>query len=264
MESNGREILNYAVSIARGAGKILKSHYGEEQSIHFKGEIDLVTDVDREAELYIMELIREKYPAHSILTEESPPVDVGGDFRWIVDPLDGTTNYAHGYPFFSVSIGLEYKGKVVAGVVYDPLREELFSAISGEGANLNGNPIRVSSITQLRRSLLATGFPYDINESERNNIDYFEAYARKGQALRRDGSAALDLCYLACGRFDGFWELKLKPWDIAAGYLIVTESGGKVTGLCGEPFSIYDGDVLGSNGVIHEQMVEVAQGLSRR
>lgn len=257
-------ILRDVIEVARRAGAVLASHYGERQVIHFKGEIDLVTDVDRESEELIVAFVKEKYPSHSILTEESPPVEGKSSYRWIIDPLDGTTNYAHGYPFFGVSIALERGGEIIAGAVYDPLRDECFSAGTGTGAFLNGNAIRVSSVDTLRRSLLATGFPYDINTSDETNIDYFEAYARSAQALRRDGSAALDLCYLACGRFDGFWELKLRPWDTAAGYLIVSEAGGVITGLAGEPYSIHDGDILGSNGLIHDQMVQVAQSVRRR
>lgn len=258
-----KSVLGDAIEIAKRAGSVLREHYGEKQKIHFKGEIDLVTEVDRQAEDLIVAEIRKKYPDHSILTEESPPLEKASSYRWIIDPLDGTTNYAHGYPFFAVSVAAERDGEVVAGAVYDPLRDECFSARAGGGALLNGAPIRVSSIDLLRRSLLATGFPYDINTSDETNMEYFEAYARSAQALRRDGSAALDLCYLACGRFDGFWELKLRPWDTAAGYLIVSEAGGKITGLLGEPYSIYDGDILGSNGLIHHQMVEVVQRVMR-
>ncbi len=263
MEPNGKEILQEIIVMAREAGAILKKYYGEEQSIHFKGEIDLVTDVDKRSEEYIMEMIGKQFPGHSILTEESPPVEGDSPYRWIVDPLDGTTNYAHGYPFFSVSIALEREGEIIAGVVFDPIREECFQGFLRGGAFLNGVRIRVSKVETLRRSLVATGFPYDINVAKKNNIDYFEAYAKAAQALRRDGSAALDLCYLACGRFDGFWELKLKPWDTAAGSLIAIEAGGRVTGLAGEAYSIYDGDVLASNGNIHEEMKEVAQRVRR-
>lgn len=256
-------ILEDAIEVSKRAGGVLRAHYGERQTIHFKGEIDLVTDVDRESEDMIMDFIHGRYPTHSILTEESPPVEGGSSYRWIIDPLDGTTNYAHGYPFFSVSVAIEKGGEVVAGCVYDPLRDECFHSVAGGGAFLNGGEIMVSSVDTLRRALLATGFPYDINFSDETNMDYFEAYARSAQAIRRDGSAALDLCYLACGRFDGFWELKLRPWDTAAGYLLVREAGGVITGLEGEPYSIFDGDVLGSNGVIHDQMVGVAQRVKR-
>lgn len=263
MERNEKEILQDLVCMAKEGGAILKGNYGNEQSIHFKGEIDLVTDVDRQSEERIMEMIVKRFPGHSILTEESPPVEGDSPFRWIIDPLDGTTNYAHGYPFFAVSIALERDGEVIAGVVFDPIREECFEGILGGGAYLNGVRIKVSKVEILRRSLIATGFPYDINVTKQNNIDYFEAYAKAAQALRRDGSAALDLCYLACGRFDGFWELKLKPWDTAAGSLIAIEAGGRITGLAGEAYSIYDGDVLASNGNIHGEMMEVVQRVKR-
>lgn len=257
-------ILDDIIEVSKRAGAILADHFGERQKIHFKGEIDLVTDVDRESEELILAFVRERYPSHSILTEESPPVNGTSSYRWIIDPLDGTTNYAHGYPFFSVSVAVERGKDIIAGAVYDPLRDECFFARAGMGAFLNGRAIEVSSTNTLRRSLLATGFPYDINTTEETNMEYFEAYARSAQALRRDGSAALDLCYLACGRFDGFWELKLRAWDTAAGYLIVSEAGGKITGLLGEPYTIYDGDILGSNGLIHDQMVQVVQGVIRR
>jgi len=252
-----RELLEFVEELARGGGGILRKSYGRQQTIHFKGEINLVTDVDRESERYILGRIRERFPDHGLLSEESPERRSPSSYRWIVDPLDGTTNYAHGYPCFCVSVAVEHEGAVVAGAVYDPLLDESFTAAKGGGAFRNGERIVVSKIAELRKSLLATGFAYDVNTSTDNNFDYFREFALTGQAIRRDGSAALDLCYLACGRFDGFWELKLKPWDTAAGLLVVHEAGGVSTRLDGGPYDIRQPDLLASNGLIHAQMVEV-------
>jgi len=252
-----RELLAFAEGLARGAGGILRRNYGRQQTIHFKGEINLVTDVDHESEKYILGGIRETFPDHGVLSEESPELPSPSPYRWIVDPLDGTTNYAHGYPCFCVSVAVERAGKVLAGAVYDPLLDESFTASLGGGAFRNGEPIAVSETRDLRKSLLATGFAYDVKSSSDNNFDYFRAFVLTGQAIRRDGSAALDLCYLACGRFDGFWELKLKPWDTAAGLLILQEAGGIASRLDGGPYDIHQPDLLASNGLIHAQMVEV-------
>lgn len=251
----GKEWVGFAEETARGAGAILLRNWGKRQAIRFKGEINLVTEVDRESEAFIIARIRSRFPDHGILSEESAELTSPSTYRWIVDPLDGTTNYAHNYPCFCVSIGLEKGGEVIAAAVFDPLLGESFTASAGSGAYLNGEPIRVSSVGELRRSLLATGFAYDVKTSADNNFKYFREFVFAGQAIRRDGSAALDLCYLACGRFDGFWELKLKPWDTAAGLLIVREAGGKATRLDGATYDIGQPDILASNGLIHEQMI---------
>jgi myo-inositol-1(or 4)-monophosphatase len=251
------ELRSFAENISRGAGEILRRNYGLQQTVHFKGEINLVTDVDHESEAYLLGRIREAYPDHGVLSEESPELPSGSHYRWLIDPLDGTTNYAHGYPCFGVSVAVEHRGTVVAGAVYDPLLDESFTAALGGGATRNGTPIAVSKTRELRKSLLATGFAYDVKSSSDNNFDYFRAFVLTGQAIRRDGSAALDLCYLACGRFDGFWELKLKPWDTAAGLLILHEAGGVSSRLDGGPYDIHQPDLLASNGLIHGQMVEV-------
>jgi myo-inositol-1(or 4)-monophosphatase len=258
-----RQLLAFAEDVARGAGDILRRNYGRRQQIHFKGEIDLVTEVDRESERFILGRIRETFPDHGILSEESPEHSSRSPYRWIVDPLDGTTNYAHGYPCFCVSVAVEREGKTAAGVVYDPLLDESFTAAPGSGAFRNGERIAVSETTDLRKSLLATGFAYDVKVSKDNNFDYFRAFVFTGQAIRRDGSAALDLCYLACGRFDGFWELKLKPWDTAAGLLILREAGGIATRLDGSAYDIHQPDLLASNGRIHDRMIEVLQGAKK-
>lgn len=258
-----RDLLEFAVDTARGAGEILRRNYGRKQSIGFKGEINLVTEIDKRSEAYIMERIRSAFPDHGILSEESPEVRSSSSYRWIVDPLDGTTNYAHNYPCFCVSIAVERDGRVLAGTVYNPLLEESFTAAAGEGAHLNGERIAVSETDHLRRSLLATGFAYDVNTSSDNNFDYFREFVFTGQAIRRDGSAALDMCYLACGRFDGFWELKLRPWDTAAGLLILHEAGGAATRLDGSSYDIHQPDILASNGRIHEQMLTVIRRVRR-
>jgi myo-inositol-1(or 4)-monophosphatase len=252
-----REYLAFAKALALESGRFLLGKRRRHNKISFKGRVNLVTEADLASERLIIKAIAEKYPDHSILTEEKLSAKRESDFRWIIDPLDGTTNYAHDFPFWSVSIGLEYKKKIITGVVYDPLRDELFYASMGRGACLNKKKLTVSSQTRLERSLLATGFPYDIGSSKENNLGYFERFAKKARGVRRAGSAALDLCYLACGRFDGFWELKLSPWDTAAGKLIVKEAGGKVTDFRGREYSIYDKYILASNRKIHNQMIRV-------
>jgi len=254
-----REWMEFAEEVARGAGEILRRNYGRRQSIHFKGEINLVTDVDRESEAYLMERIRSSFPDHGILSEESSERLSPSPYRWIIDPLDGTTNYAHNYPCFCVSVALESNGELLAGAVFNPLLSESFTASAGGGAFLNGERIAVSGIEDLRRSLLSTGFAYDVKESTDNNLDFFREFVFAGQAIRRDGSAALDMCYLACGRFDGFWELKLHPWDTAAGLLLLREAGGVATRLDGSPYDIHQPDILASNGRIHEQMMAVVR-----
>ncbi|MBI5575416.1 MAG: inositol monophosphatase [Deltaproteobacteria bacterium] len=252
-----RDLARFAEETARGAGEILRRNYGKKQTVHFKGEINLVTDVDRQSETFIIGRIRDSFPDHGILSEESSEVTSSSPYRWIVDPLDGTTNYAHGYPCFCVSIAVEKAGTLSAGAVYDPLLDEMFAAMPGGGAFLNGRPISVSATEKLRRSLLSTGFAYDVNTASDNNLGYFQEFVFTGQAIRRDGSAALDMCYLACGRFDGFWELSLKPWDTAAGLLILKEAGGIATRLDGSPYDIHQPDILASNGRIHGQMLDV-------
>lgn len=258
-----RKWVEFAEDVARGAGEILKRNYGKRQSVHFKGEINLVTDVDRESEAYIIDRIRSAFPGHGVLSEESSELKSDSPYRWVVDPLDGTTNYAHNYPCFCVSVALERDGELLAGAVFDPLLSESFTAGAGMGAFRNGERISVSATEDLRRSLLSTGFAYDVKSSADNNFDYFRGFVFAGQAIRRDGSAALDMCYLACGRFDGFWELKLRPWDTAAGLLILRESGGMATRLDGSAYDIHRPDILASNGRIHGQMLEVIRRVRR-
>ena len=251
------ESLKVAEEAGRMAGEMLRQNIDSSREIVYKGAVNLVTDFDKRSQELIFSHLSAWFPDHDFLAEEDLCEQRGSDFRWIIDPIDGTTNYAHNFPIFCVSIALEWKSKVICGVIYDPMRDEMFSAISGKGSQLNGQGIRISTNGDLDKSLLATGFPYDIRESEVNNIDHFANFATRVQAIRRCGSAALDLCYVACGRFDGFWELKLSPWDVAAGVLIVEESGGSVTDFQGDQTSIYGKDLLASNGLIHEQMIRI-------
>lgn len=242
---------------AIAAGKLLLRNVSRRRLVHFKGKINLVTEMDLKSEKLIVARLRKLLPNASFLTEEGSAVENDAPYKWVIDPLDGTTNYAHTFPVWCVSIALEYHGEIVLGCVYDPNRDELFTAVKGKPARLNGRVIRVSERRQLDQSLLATGFPYDVQTSRINNLDHFVSFATVARAIRRAGSAALDLCYLAMGRFDGFWELKLHPWDTAAGTLIVKQAGGRVTDFGGEPFSIYSENLLASNGTIHNQMIRV-------
>jgi myo-inositol-1(or 4)-monophosphatase len=220
--------------MARQAGKILHDSYEKDHEVSYKGVIDLVTDVDHASEACILGEIRRQFPSHSILSEEAGGLDGRKEYQWLVDPIDGTVNYAHGVPFFSVSIAFAHKGQVTLGAVFDPMRDEMFSAERGRGAQLNGRRLKVTDASELMRSLLVTGFPYDAWTSERNNLEYFGKFARLTQGVRRLGSAALDLCYIGAGRLDGYWELSLKPWDLAAGGLIAEEAGARVTTLQGD------------------------------
>jgi myo-inositol-1(or 4)-monophosphatase len=246
-----------AIRAAKKAGQILQRRLGRVRNVDYKGAVNLVTEMDFLAEEVIVSEIRKEYPHHSFLAEEKVRQQVDSPFRWIIDPLDGTTNYAHGFPIFCVSIALEKEGEIILGVVYDPSRDELFVAEKGKGARLNGRRIRVSSTPKLSQSLLATGFPYDLRESPVNNFDHFRNFALRVHAVRRAGSAALDLCYVAAGRFDGFWEMKLGPWDLAAGSLIVKEAGGKVTDFQGKPLGLHGSHVLASNGKFHREMIKI-------
>ncbi len=250
-------------SAAQEAAEYLMSQFRKTRSVAHKGEIDLVTDADLVAEQLIVSRLSRQFPDHRFLAEEGHGGTTPGGYTWIVDPLDGTTNYAHGLPIFSVSLALEVAGVVEWGVVVCPCQQETFSARRGGGAFLNGIPIRVSGTADLGASLLATGFPYDIRTSPCNNLDYFRRFALRALAIRRMGSAALDLCYVAAGRFDGFWELKLHPWDVAAGYLVVREAGGRVTNFRGAEGSIYETECVASNGRIHRQMLAVLEEESR-
>ncbi|OGF97728.1 MAG: hypothetical protein A2Z06_02230 [Candidatus Glassbacteria bacterium RBG_16_58_8] len=240
------------------AGEAIRRKFGKRVEIDFKGAIDLVTEVDRRSEEIIVSALRKAFPRDDILAEEGGSRKGGGSDRiWLVDPLDGTTNFAHGYPFISISVALEAAGEIRYGVVYDPLRDEYFEAEKGEGSSLNGRPIRVSEADDLRACLFSTGFPYDIQEHPEGHMEPLVRILMASQGIRRDGSAALDLCYVACGRFDGFYERKLAPWDTAAGVRIGEEAGGKVTSFGGGAYSIHDKEILATNGRIHEAAVKI-------
>jgi myo-inositol-1(or 4)-monophosphatase len=250
------KFLSVAWDAANSAGEIIRASWHQPKSIDYKGAIDLVTSVDRETERSIVELIRRNFPSHSILAEEETNVESKeNEYRWIIDPLDGTTNFAHGYPQVSISVALEHGGQPILGLVYDPLRRECFRAVKGQGATLNGSPIQISTVKELDKALLATGFPYDRREKADYYLSFFKAFLTRCQGIRRNGSAALDLCYAACGRIDGFWELKLRPWDTAAASLIVAEAGGTISDFSGNQFSIWGNETLASNGLIHAEML---------
>jgi myo-inositol-1(or 4)-monophosphatase len=253
------EYLDFAVETARAAGEILSHYASREKHVEFKGRANLVTVADKESEALIVNAIQNRFPDHSILAEESGAVDgreVGSSGgRWIVDPLDGTTNYAHQFPMYSVSIGFELDGVLRCGVVFDPVRNEMFSGNLGHGAWLNGEPITASSVDHLKHGLLLTGFPYGFRSRIEEALELFEGFLVRSQAVRRAGSAALDLCYVAMGRADGFWELDLNPWDTAAGIVILTEAGGRVSDFSGGEFAIDGKAILASNGRIHNEMI---------
>jgi myo-inositol-1(or 4)-monophosphatase len=249
--------LKTAIIAAKHAGRVLTALVIPGVEVEHKGAIDLVTEADRQSEEIIVRALRKSFPSDDILTEESENARTTSNRRWIVDPLDGTTNYTHRFPVWCVSIAFERKGIIEVGVVYDPNRKELFTARRGRGAFLNGSRINVSQQRDLSKSLLVTGFPYDVHTSEQDNLGLFGKFIKQAQAVRRSGSAAVDLVYVACGRFDGFWEMKLSPWDTAAASLVVAEAGGKVTDFSGKSFSCYDRECLASNGKIHRAMLDV-------
>ncbi|MBX3346061.1 MAG: inositol monophosphatase [Nitrospira sp.] len=246
-----------AVRAAEAAGTVLLNYAKSGFRIDYKAAINLVTDADRQAEDCIVRTILSAHPSHRILAEErGQDGSPDSPYQWIIDPLDGTTNFAHGFPFYAVSIGLEYHGECILGVVSDPVRRELFTGIVGEGAYLNGERLCVSPIDELERSLLVTGFAYNIRETADNNLDHFSRISLRAQAIRRTGSAALDLCYVASGRFDGYWEVKLSPWDMAAGIVMVREAGGVVSGFTTNRFSLYGQELVATNGRIHRQLLD--------
>ena len=248
-----------AIAAARAGGEELRRRFGGRQAVRYKGPVDLVTAADQAAEDAIVAVLRGTFPRHDILAEEADHGRRDSSYRWIIDPLDGTTNFAHGFPWFAVSIALEVDGRVVLGVVYNPVSDELFVAQQGQGAFLNDIPLRVSETERLDESLLATGFPYDRKESPLNNYDHFVHFQQAAQACRRAGAASLDLACVAAGRFDGYWEMKLKPWDAAAGQLLATEAGGRVSDFAGGDFDIYGWQCLASNGRIHRAMQAVIE-----
>jgi myo-inositol-1(or 4)-monophosphatase len=247
--------LAVATEAALRAGRIQKERYGRGVAVEYKGEIDLVTEVDRACELAILETIRSRYPDHDIVTEETDLGRTGARHVWFVDPLDGTTNFAHSYPMFCASVALAVEGEIVAGAVFDPVRDELFSAEKGAGAHLNGRRLKVTTASELIESLLITGFPYDLHQRLDERLRLFNRVMGLARAVRRDGSAALDLCYVAAGRADGFWEEILKPWDMHAGRLIVEEAGGRATRLDGSPLGMGPDGIVATNGRIQDALV---------
>lgn len=262
MTQNFSGYLDAAWQAAEAASEIIHANWHKPKTIGYKGAIDLVTETDRQCESAIVGILTRHFPEHSILAEEKTLLERReNSFLWIVDPLDGTTNFAHGYPHFCVSIGLEHYGEVILGLVYDPMRRECFRAIKDHGATLNGRRIRCSAVGDLDKALLATGFPYDSREHADYYLSYLKAFLTRCQGIRRNGSAALDLCYVACGRIDGYWELKLKPWDVAAGSLIVTEAGGRLSDFRSRPFDIRGGETLAANALIHAHMACIAAAI---
>ena len=270
MPSNNDSFIPAMSEIAREAGALLMHYFHQHLKIEYKGEADLVTAADRAAEALIRDRIRAQWPTHDVLGEEQGLSDRGSDYRWYVDPLDGTTNFAHGYPVFCVSMGLEYqeldqrsagqRASRIAAVIYDPTRDELFTAEQGRGARLNGEAIHVSKTPALKESLLATGFPSH-KRHKNPNIFFYHQITLHTHGVRRAGSAALDLCNVASGRYDGFWEFNLNPWDTAAGVLIVEEAGGKVTRFDGSPFELNSRETVASNGLLHEALLAEFQDI---
>lgn len=262
MPHDTAKFLEVAWEAANAAGTFIRGNWQRPKEIAYKGPIDLVTSVDRDSERCIVDILRRNFPDHSILAEEETElVGKQNHYRWIIDPLDGTTNFAHGYPHFCVSIALEVEGSVLLGLVYDPVKRECFRAVKSQPATLNGRPIRVSAVSDLHKSLLATGFPYDRRENADYYLSFFKAFMTRSQGIRRNGSAALDLCYAACGRVDGYWEFKLRPWDLAAGALIVAQAGGRLSDFSGNPFSIWGNETLATNAIIHEEALAVTKAL---
>jgi myo-inositol-1(or 4)-monophosphatase len=257
-----KEYLDAAIEIAREAGAILREGFDRPKQISYKGDVDLVTESDRRSEELVVARLRERFPEHGIVAEEG-----GGSaaavakYCWHVDPLDGTTNFAHGYPCFAVSIGLAEEGRPIAGAVFNPVHDELFSAARGEGAYLNGDWISVSRVEKLATSLVATGFPTHQRKNSAN-INYYWQFTLRSHGVRRDGAAALDLCSVACGRFDAFWEFGLKSWDTTAGIVIVEEAGGRVTDLEGKPYRLGGPSILATNGHVHTETLQLASSIA--
>ena len=259
---NTSDFLRVAVEAAREAGEIISAAVDRPKRISYKGEVDIVTETDKKSEAAILARLRREFPDHAIIAEEGGPCGAGAsaEFQWHVDPLDGTTNFAHGYPVFAVSLGLLWRGEPLVAATCNPVTRESFTAVRGGGAYRNGRAIQVSGVDRLSRSLLATGFPSH-KRMQNPNIRYYWEFTLRSHGVRRAGAAALDLCSVACGQFEGFWEFGLKSWDTAAGILLVREAGGKVTNLSGEPYRPGDLECLASNGLVHEEMQQVANAV---
>ena len=256
--TSNHEYLAAMAAIAREAGALLMGYFDRHIKIEYKGDADLVTAADRKSEALIRERIRQTWPGHDVMGEEEGLRDTGSEYRWYVDPLDGTTNFAHGFPVFCVSMGLQHRDRMIAGVCFDPTRNEMFAAERGKGAFLNDKPIHVSKVANLAESLVGTGFPSH-KRHKNPNIHFYHQITLRTHGVRRAGSAALDLCSVACGRLDGFWEFNLNPWDTAAGVLIVEEADGRVTDFEGDAFQLNSRETLASNGLIHDALVREFQ-----
>ncbi len=248
------KVQEVAFAAARKAGAIQKERLGNVGRLDYKSAFNIVTEVDRQCEQEIIATVRQSFADDEFLGEESGAHKTGSTRLWIIDPVDGTTNYTHGYPFFCVSIGVQENGKTIFGAVYNVMADEMFWALAGQGSYLNDKKIQVSTVDRLSTSLLATGFPADTRGCRQSNMQEFSRITDQSHGVRRDGAAALDLSFVACGRLDGFWEFKLSAWDLAAGELIVREAGGKITNLTGGPFDLYSGHIIASNGLIHDEL----------
>jgi len=257
-KSEGNRLIDKIIEIAKEAGEIIREGFGKNFSIETKGSYtNLVTEYDKKSEATIINYIKKEFPSHSVLAEESGNHYSGSEYLWVIDPLDGTTNFAHGLPIFSVSIGVQKNGKTIYGVVYDVMRDSMYSAELGSGSFCNGRKLCVSSNSDIRQSVLVTGFPYNISENPDHAIEHFNSFLKYARAIRRLGSAAIDFCYTAEGVFDGFWEVSLNPWDMCAGKLLVEEAGGIVTNFNGEEIDIFSKQILATNGKIHQQMINI-------
>ncbi|MFH1384840.1 MAG: inositol monophosphatase family protein [Candidatus Omnitrophota bacterium] len=263
-----KKIKQTLIGALKESGRIIKTNINKSKRVHYKGEIDLLTVTDKQVEKRVTHLVKKSFPTHEVLAEEASEkkdtaLCIPAEYKWIIDPLDGTTNFYHSFPHVCTSIAIERNCTVIMGGVYDPLRDELFFAERGKGAFCNKKRLRVSGMTKLNTSLLATGFPYDRRKHADFYLSFLKAFMMHCHGIRRVGAAALDFCYVACGRLDGFWEFKLHPWDVAAGALIVEEAGGQVTDFGGKPFTIYGTETLATNGKIHREMIRVIKQLQK-
>ena len=251
-------MIHKSIEIVKEAGEVIRAGFGQSISIEYKtDEANLVTEIDKKAEKIILDFIKKEYPSHSIIAEESGRHDNSSQYTWVVDPIDGTTNFAHKLPIFGVSVGIQKNNETIIGIVYDVMRDAIYSAEKSSGAYENDKQIRVSTNSDLLKSVLVTGFPYDIKENYKEAVKIFSSFLTKTRAVRRLGSAAIDYCYVASGTFDGFWEINLSPWDVAAGTLLVEEAGGKVTNFKNETLDINSNQYLATNGLVHEKMLEI-------
>lgn len=251
-------MLEKVIFIAREAGEVLRNGFGKNFSIEYKTNVaNLVTEFDKKSEKTIIDFIKKEFPTHSVLAEEGGGFEASGEYLWVIDPLDGTTNFAHGLPIFSVSIGVQKNGEMICGVVYDVMRDAMYFAEKSSGAFCNDRKLSVSTNDDLHKSVLVTGFPYNVHENPDFAYERFTAFLRVARAVRRLGSAAIDMCYVAEGVFDGFWEVSLNPWDMAAGIILVQEAGGKISDFEGKPTTIFGKQILASNNKVHESMINV-------